>query len=376
MRTNYSVALIILFALIGLLCPGSGVAAEDIKAMFAPVPLIGPAPLNVSFVDQSEGNVTNWNWDLDNDGTWDSYDQNPTYTFTSPGRYAVNLTVWNGTGVRSTRGAEVNVTDPIPGPLKAGFTASPRIGYPPLEVNFIDQSVGDVKNWTWDFGETEPSPMDEIHQKNPNHTYSEPGWFTVTLNVSDNYSASLGRTSQCGPYANFIHVLPLPTPESLVANFTAAPVRGVAPLEVQFFDQSNGTPTAWRWSFGDGEQLNEQGPNHTYQIPGIYNVTLQAFNRTGNSNILEKPGYITALSPTIIPRVTYRYVDLSNLKNIQFYDQSQGVGINAWNWDFGDGISSTEQNPVHEFTAGKYKVLFTVSNGYAINTHQFIIEIS
>ena len=60
----------------------------------------GPAPLTVHFTDLSvivSGSITSWEWDFDNDGTVDSYDENPTWTYTSDGTYTVKLTVSDGT---------------------------------------------------------------------------------------------------------------------------------------------------------------------------------------------------------------------------------------------------------------------------------------
>ena len=68
-----------------------------LKADFDANPTSGTVPLTVNFTDKSTGNPTSWQWDFDNDGTVDSNDQNPTYTYNSPGWYTVKLTVSNGT---------------------------------------------------------------------------------------------------------------------------------------------------------------------------------------------------------------------------------------------------------------------------------------
>ncbi|RKY13769.1 MAG: hypothetical protein DRP63_09200, partial [Planctomycetota bacterium] len=57
----------------------------------------GTAPLTVNFTDKSTGTITQWQWDFDNNGTVDSSDQNPTYTYNSPGWHTVKLTVSDGT---------------------------------------------------------------------------------------------------------------------------------------------------------------------------------------------------------------------------------------------------------------------------------------
>ena len=69
---------------------------ELLRADFEATPTRGAAPLTVNFTDKSTGNPTSWQWDFDNDGTPDSTDQNPTWTYSSTGWYTVKLTISNG----------------------------------------------------------------------------------------------------------------------------------------------------------------------------------------------------------------------------------------------------------------------------------------
>ena len=62
-------------------------------ADFSADPTCGYNPLTVNFTDESTGIVTDWSWDFDDDGIEDSSEQNPTYTYSEPGTYAVKLTV-------------------------------------------------------------------------------------------------------------------------------------------------------------------------------------------------------------------------------------------------------------------------------------------
>jgi len=68
-----------------------------LKADFEANPTQGTAPLTVNFTDKSTGNITQWEWDFDSDGTPDSTQQNPTHTYNNPGWYTVKLTVSDGT---------------------------------------------------------------------------------------------------------------------------------------------------------------------------------------------------------------------------------------------------------------------------------------
>ena len=80
-------------------------------------------------------------------------------------------------------------------------------------------------------------------------------------------------------------------PPATVANFTATPTSGPAPLQVAFTDTSTGSPTSWSWTFGDGGTSTSQNPSHTYMPPGTYTVTL-AIDGPNGPETETKPGYI------------------------------------------------------------------------------------
>lgn len=82
-----------------------------------------------------------------------------------------------------------------------------------------------------------------------------------------------------------------------VAAFLASPASGDAPLEVQFTDESTGTPTSWKWSFGDGKFSTDKNPVHTYSKAGKYTVSLTIKNAGGTDKI-RKHNYITVYTAT------------------------------------------------------------------------------
>jgi len=87
-----------------------------------------------------------------------------------------------------------------------------------------------------------------------------------------------------------------PTPVPLVANFSANPVKGAPPLPVQFTDLTSGSPTGWRWNFGDGTRSTLQNPVHMYGGIGRYTVTLEVENRE-YQDIIRKTEYIKTAGP-------------------------------------------------------------------------------
>jgi chitodextrinase len=82
-----------------------------------------------------------------------------------------------------------------------------------------------------------------------------------------------------------------------VADFSAIPTSGPAPLIVSFSDQSMGTVSSWNWNFGDGTTSNEQNPSHTYTDPGTYTVSLTVTG-PGGSDTETKTDYIEVGQPT------------------------------------------------------------------------------
>ncbi|MBC8384566.1 MAG: PKD domain-containing protein, partial [Candidatus Cloacimonetes bacterium] len=72
------------------------ISANNIIADFNVEPTIGIIPLSVQFNDESLGEIINWQWDFQNDGIIDSYEQNPIWIYDEPGQYSISLSVNNG----------------------------------------------------------------------------------------------------------------------------------------------------------------------------------------------------------------------------------------------------------------------------------------
>jgi hypothetical protein len=84
-----------------------------------------------------------------------------------------------------------------------------------------------------------------------------------------------------------------------VPNFSATPVRGEAPLAVQFSDRSTGKISAWRWTFGDGQTSSQRNPLHVYQSLGAHTVTLKVTSSDGQgSNGKTRKAYINVVNPS------------------------------------------------------------------------------
>ena len=146
------------------------------------------------------------------------------------------------------------------------------------------------------------------------------------------------------------------------ADFSGTPTSGTAPLNVAFSDQSSGAPTSWFWDFGDGNTSTAQNPSHTYTSSGLYTVSLTATNDDG-SDTLTRTDYISVSDP-LPPVADFVGSPTSGVAplTVDFSDLSANDPT-SWSWNFGDGNTSTSQNPSHVYTTpGVYTVSLTASN--------------
>lgn len=162
------------------------------------------------------------------------------------------------------------------------------------------------------------------------------------------------------------------------AAFTANQTNVETGTNINFTDQSTGNPTSWNWDFGDGSTSTEQNPVYAYTNAGTYTVSLTVSNEFG-SNTQTKINYIN-IGATPIAEFSATPTEITEVMNVVFTNESLNTPT-SWNWDFGDGSSSTEQNPIHVYNnAGTYTVELTVSNQYGsdniVKTNYIIVGIT
>jgi PKD repeat protein/C1A family cysteine protease len=159
------------------------------------------------------------------------------------------------------------------------------------------------------------------------------------------------------------------TPGTMRADFTASPRSGPAPLKVQFTDASSGSITSWWWSFGDGTISSDQNPTHTYLREGTYTVSLKIAG-SGGTYRKSASRYIIVGGDPVPPVAEFSGSPRSGTAplDVQFSDLSTGAPT-SWSWDFGDGATSLEQNPLHRYMgAGTYTVTLSVRTAAGSST--------
>jgi PKD repeat protein len=260
--------------------------------------------------------------------------------FTTSGDLVVKAPaiVWDGAFKAEYRGA-----------AQVAFSASPLSGLAPLAVQFNDQSVyagGTSATWLWNFGDGSTSTL-----QNPFHIFQQAGSYSVSLTVTT------GQYSQTVMRNNFINCAP-----TLVADFIADTTLCVPGEPIQFTDISQGAPATWYWQFGDGSTTNVQHPAHAYTMPGQYTVSL--FIQKGSTvKFKTKTNYIKVFAPLV--------ADFSADANIAVYGQvihfsdlTTG-GPTWWHWDFGNGLTSSVQNPQISYNQwGTYSITLTTGNAW------------
>ena len=131
---------------------------------------------------------------------------------------------------------------------------------------------------------------------------------------------------------------------------------------------SVGTPPfEFFWQFGDGGSSTEQSPSHLYGGTGVYNANVEVTDTFGCSTICDVVVDIV-LPPYVYAGFTYTVDAQCGSTTVTFTDTTYGNPI-TWEWDFGDGLQSDQQNPTHTFTGtGPYSITLTASNGIFTDT--------
>ncbi len=156
---------------------------------------------------------------------------------------------------------------------------------------------------------------------------------------------------------------------TLQAEYSASAITGSAPLTVGFTDYSQEFSSAgagissWFWDFGDGSTSTERNPRHTYSGSGVYAVSLTVTDTAGAQDTEIKTGLIAVgQSASLRAQFAAKSRIVTTRTPVEFIDMSSGT-VTSWFWDFGDGSTSTAQNPSHTYTtAGTYAVTLTVSS--------------
>ncbi len=307
--------------------------------------------LSVAFSDYSIGAST-WNWDFGDGQT--SKLQNPPYTYKKSGTYNVKLTVTNGTCVDTTV-IPVTVVGQIP-----YFTYSlPKDSICRYDtVQFTAKnydSIGNIDLFFWNFGDGGTTAFN-INTPSATHKYRFPFTYTPYLvlylnnGCKDTIKMPGFSLKVFGPTASFSNTNT--TCINTTVTFSDSSVTdGLHPLN------------KWYWDFGDGDTATFNAPpfTHKYSSAGTFKAKLKVFDSYGCYDTAMKYNLFT-------PKPVANFSVLDTIKclgsGFNFADSSTGVFL-SYQWDFGDGNTSTKSSPQHQYlNKGVYSVALNITDQY------------
>jgi len=297
----------------------------------------GCSPFIVDFTNNSQ-NSSLYYWDFD-DGITSGL-EDPTHRFinttVNDKVFSVFLKSTSDYGCLDTISYDLTV---YPSP-EAEFSVTPTLQIFPASTFTIDNTTNPgFWNYSWDFGDTTSSAVEEPIS----HTYSYWNNYEIRLDVS---------SANCSDYV--IHEVFVVAPQPIAAITNPVPT-GCVPLDVSF-TTSTSYANSYLWDFGTGDISNTIEPNYTFEDPGIYNVK---FLVTGDGGYTYDYQTVTVYrTPEAKFNVAPTLVMLPD-DQIHCYNLCQ-YGA-TYLWDFGDGTTSTETEPMHLYTElGTYDIKLTV----------------
>ncbi|WP_170234113.1 PKD domain-containing protein [Segetibacter aerophilus] len=295
-------------------------------------------PVMVNFINTSTGpGIKSYKWNF-GDG-FVSFDQNPSHNYTTAGNYPVTLIITNENGC----------VDSIRKPTVIGAVTS-RITVPDVicqgaPTSFLNASTPAVASSLWDFGDRTTSS--EI---SPVKSFDVPGSYTVKL--VNNFGGCKDSITKR------ITIIPKP-----VANFSynAPPPGCNLPVTASFTSQAS-SAASYLWDFGDSTNSNASSPTHTYNSYGIFSAKLKVTAINGCSDSIVKPNVVSIIKVKINRFLGLPYAGCVPYQPALSADITTPNPISSYLWNFGGGQTSTEANPIHNYSkAGSYDMYLKVS---------------
>jgi gliding motility-associated-like protein len=294
---------------------------------------------SISFNDQSNvssGSITNWNWNFGDGGS--STSANPSNFYSAFGNFNVVLTVTTDNGCIDQEIVPVVVYEKPNALISAPDVCD---GNPVVFNNASSISDASTLYYAWDLGDASTTT-----DANPVHSYTVWGHYNVTMIVASGHSCL--DTMQL-----LANVNPLP-----VAAISVESVCEGIPAE--FNDGSmvaEGQVSGWNWNFGDGVASSDQNVAHPFAEYGNYIITLDVVT---NHGCPDHTDYNLRIRPNPEPDFTSINDCVGKPTPFSDYSTIPTGSITSWHWEFGDGTTEDNQNPVHYYPySGFYDVTLT-----------------
>ncbi len=298
----------------------------------------------VTFMGTSVGEVTQWQWNFGDNSQ--AFEQNPSHRFTDTGNLMVQLIAYNaGCTDTVTREGYIHIK-PSVAKMKINFSCDN-----PSLFSFTNLSLG-AERWLWDFGDSTTSI-----ERNPVHNYNDTGVYNVSLKT---YNSVTGCEGYKSGIVNATDIKPgFYASDSFVCKNTDITFRSTV-------DSGQANRFLWFFSDGTSETTMQNFVTHSFERPGIYDVTLITMNEVNCRDTVVKNGYIK------VNNVKAKFGIATNMAcanaPVSFSDSSSvesGSHIQSWHWNYGDGIAETITAPpfAHSYrNGGNYMVKLTVTD--------------
>lgn len=295
--------------------------------------------------------IVNHSWNFGDGGT--ASIQNPSHLYLSANSYTVKYAVITDVGCLSDTVSKVVVLSEPP-VAKFDVVSPPCINN---AITFKDLSTtvtSPLVKWYWDFGDG-TAAVTATSNANQVHTFTQTGPFNVTLKVESSSGC------QSPVFSKTITVQQIPAASFIFGN--ACLPSG----NLQFTDQSISNDPAnpqltYQWDFGDGGTSTIKNPAHGFTSIGPFNVSLTVTNFSGCTNKATKNINTIYAQPQAAFSAP---AEICGGSAINFTDQSTAANstISQWLWNFGDGTTSTMQNPTKTYASpNTYTVTLVVTS--------------
>ncbi|MFT6335473.1 MAG: PKD repeat protein [Halioglobus sp.] len=300
-------------------------------ADFAVGTTFGCAPLTVNFSSNSSNNTEEFLWTFEGGTPETSTQENPTVIYDEAGIYDVILKVTNEIGEDSITETSLITVEEAP-------TVDFNTSVDSLVVDFENISTG-YDTLLWEFGDGNSSTLVA-----PTHTYE----------TEDTYEVALTVINSCDTITmvQSINLITLPS-----AGYSVDVTEGCLPVTVAYSNTSSSNTSALIWSFPGGipSTSTEENPLVVYETVGNYDVSLKVSNEVGEDSLLS----IGLISILDVPTVDFDYIVEKFV--VDFTEQSSNY--DNLSWDYGDGNTSDEDNPIHTYAEeGAYEVVLNATN--------------
>ena len=295
---------------------------------------------SVLFYDSStvtNGQISNYLWEFGGGDT--SQRKNPSHIYKTTGTYTVRLTVTSSNGCSHKSGGKA-IVHPVPVAAYSGINncANESVVF----SNSSSYAGTDAISYEWDFADGNSSSLE-----NPSHIYSQAGKYSVKLKVKSTLGCEDSSLTS-------IEVYELPVAGFNTANFCLGDITA-------FTDNSsigNGSVASYSWNLGDGTNATMKDTVHEYSSIGKYSVELIV---TSNEGCLDSTTKDLEIFP--LPKADFTLSNVCQGDEATFNDQSTTTNTLNYQWNFGDGMTSTLKDPTHRFsTSGDFSVQVIITD--------------